>query len=208
MKKLILISGILSLSILGLAGCETTDTTVTNSALNSNSADNVNMANMNSNTAVVVNENTNVSKVADDDGEEFMKTAAQGGMSEVKLGELAASKAQNADVKAFAKKMVEDHSKANSELKALAEKKKFTLPTSISEDQQEAYDELAKLSGAEFDKKYVEMMVEDHEEDVEAFQEQADDGEDADIKAFAAKTLPTLKSHYEMIKGISDKMDK
>ena len=109
-------------------------------------------------------------------------------------------------MKAFAKKMVEDHGKANAELKTLAGKKKFTLPTDVNEDQKEAFDELSKLSGMEFDKKYVEIMVDDHKADVDAFQEQADDGEDADVKAFAAKYLPTIKSHYEMIKGISDKL--
>ena len=94
----------------------------------------MNTANVNSNTAIVVNENTSTSKVADDDDEEFMKEAAQGGMAEVKLGELAATKAQNPDVKAFAKKMVADHGKANAELKTLAGKKTFTLPTDVNED--------------------------------------------------------------------------
>ncbi len=141
------------------------------------------------------------------DEKEFMTTAAQGGMAEVKLGELASTKAQNAEVKAFAQKMVTDHGKANAELKDLAKKKNFTLPTDVSEDQKETYDELAKLSGAEFDKEYVKTMVDDHEKDVDAFQEQADDGDDADTKAFAAKTLPTLKSHLEMIKKIDDKVN-
>jgi putative membrane protein len=81
------------------------------------------------------------------------------------------------------------------------------LPTDVSEDQKETYNELAKLSGAEFDKEYVKVMVDDHEKDVDAFQEQADDGDDADTKAFAAKTLPTLKSHLEMIKKIDDKVN-
>ncbi|MBA2493213.1 MAG: DUF4142 domain-containing protein [Acidobacteria bacterium] len=150
---------------------------------------------------------TNVDRGAMGDEKEFMTTAAQGGMAEVKLGEMASTKAQNAEVKAFAQKMVTDHGKANAELKDLAKKKNFTLPTDVSEDQKETYDELAKLSGAEFDKEYVKTMVDDHEKDVDAFQEQADDGDDADTKAFAAKTLPTLKSHLEMIKKIDDKVN-
>lgn len=103
--------------------------------------------------------------------------------------------------------MVEDHGKANAELKTLSEKKKFTLPTDMNEDQKEAYDELSKLSGKAFDEKYVEIMIDDYKADVDAFQEEADDGEDADVKSFAAKTLTIIKSHYEMIKGISDKLE-
>ena len=82
MNKLILLSGILGLAVFGLVGCETNNTNMTR---NSNM---MNTANVNSNTAIVVNENTSTSKVADDDDEEFMKEAAQGGMAEVKLGEL------------------------------------------------------------------------------------------------------------------------
>ena len=199
MKKLLFV-GILALSALGMIGCKTTNTNT-----NTTSSEAL-MNNANSNSAIVTDADKTESKVKDDDDEEFMTKAAQGGMAEVKLGELAVSKAENAEVKAFGKLMVEDHGKANAELKDLAKKKNFTLPTDVNEDQKESYDELAKLSGKEFDEKYVEMMVEDHEKDIDLFQEQADDGEDAAVKAFAAKTLPTLKSHYEKIKAIKDKM--
>ncbi|MGI8670573.1 MAG: DUF4142 domain-containing protein [Aridibacter sp.] len=200
MKKLLLLSGLLGLLILGLAACEKT-------AINSNQTTNDSMENnANTNSAVVTDADKTDSKVADSDDGEFMIKAPQGGMAEVKLGELAASKAQNADVKAFGKLMVTDHSKANDELKAVAKKKNFTLPTDVNEDQKKAYDELAKLSGKEFDAKYVEMMVDDHEKDIDLFKKEADDGEDVDVKDFAAKTLPTLNLHYEKIKAIKDKM--
>ncbi|CAN5617440.1 hypothetical protein BH18ACI1_BH18ACI1_05130 [soil metagenome] len=196
MRRLFLVSGVSALLALGLTGCP-------------EAATNVNTRN--ANTAVILNNNantmTNVDRGAMGDEKEFMTTAAQGGMAEVKLGELASTKAQNAEVKAFAQKMVTDHGKANAELKDLAKKKNFTLPTDVSEDQKETYNELAKLSGAEFDKEYVKTMVDDHEKDVDAFQKQADDGDDADTKAFAAKTLPTLKYHLEMIKKIDDKVN-
>ncbi len=194
MKKLLILGSLLGLFSLGLVGCETTTETDGNLVTNTN----VNSA-MNENT-------TEVGLDAEKDGE-FMKKAAQGGMAEVNLGKLASEKAQNAEVKAFGEMMVEDHSKANSELKEVAKKINFTLPTDVSEDQKESYDELSKLSGKEFDEKYVEMMVEDHEKDVDLFQEQADDGENADVKNFAAKTLPTLKMHLEKIKTIKDKME-
>lgn len=164
-------------------------------------------------TSVMPGNNTNTSAntmntntMLKSDAGEFMTKAAQGGMAEVKLGETAASKAQNADVKAFGKKMVEDHGKANAELKELAAKKGVTLPTEPNEKQKETAEKLSKLSGAEFDKEYVAEMVKDHEKDVAMFEEEAKNAADADVKAFADKTLPTLKTHLEMIKGIQAKM--
>ena len=160
------------------------------------------------NTAIVNDAKPLTSKVEDkDDDKEFMTKVAQGGLMEVKLGELAAKKAQNPEVKAFAEQMVKDHGQANEELKSLANEKNFKLPTEITEDQQETYDELAKLSGKEFDEKYVETMLEDHEEDVELFEDQAEESEDAQVKSFAEKTGKIIKSHYEKIKEIEDKMD-
>ena len=101
--------------------------------------------------------------------------------------------------------MVDDHSKANDELKALAAKKNVTLPANIG-SHKSTLDELTGLSGAEFDKEYVEEMVDDHETDVAAFQRQADNGTDPEVKAFAAKTLPVLKKHLDAIKAIQAKM--
>ena len=110
------------------------------------------------------------------------------------------------DVKEFGAMMVADHSKANDELKTLATAKNITLPATLGEDTQEDVNELAKLSGKEFDKKYVSMMVDDHKEDVDAFKKAAEDNNiDPDIKAFAAKTLPTLQQHLDRINAI-DKM--
>ncbi len=138
----------------------------------------------------------------------FTTNAAQGGMTEVKLGNLALAKAQSEDVKRFAQMMVADHAKANDDLKEVAAKKSVALPTDISDEQKSTMDKLSKLSGADFDKEYVKDMVEDHEKDVKEFQTQAQSGTDADVKAFAARTLPTLQEHLSMIKGIKDKMMK
>ena len=210
MKKKILSLIVLSTSaILGLAACGG-NTTYTNNANVANRA----AINANANTAIVVNSNANMINTASNTGggnlssadTEFMNKAAQGGMMEVQLGQMAASKAQNADVKAFGQKMVEDHSNANTELKSVARQKNVTLPTEVSAKQKEDMEKLSKLSGAEFDKEYVKMMVEDHEKDVADFQKQADSGTDADVKSFAAKTLPTLKAHTQRIKEIQDKM--
>lgn len=136
----------------------------------------------------------------------FMNDAAPGGMAEVELGKLAAQKAQNAEVKTFAQKMVEDHSKAGDELKQLAAQKKVTLPADVLPTHKESMDKLSKLSGSDFDKEYVRAMVAAHEKDVAAFENVSKTAVDADVKTFAAKTLPTLKTHLETIKVLAEKM--
>jgi putative membrane protein len=136
----------------------------------------------------------------------FINDAAPGGMAEVELGKLAASKAQNAEVKAFGQKMVEDHTKAGDDLRALAVQKKVMLPPDVLPTHKQLMEKLSKLSGADFDKEYVLAMVGAHEKDVAAFENVSKTAADADVKAFATKTLPTLKMHLEMIKGMADKM--
>jgi putative membrane protein len=136
----------------------------------------------------------------------FWTTAAQGGIAEVELGQIAQTKAANPEVKNFARMMVEDHTKANAELKSLAAKKNVTLPTTMNSGNQATLTELQNLVGADFDREYVAAMVDDHEADVQLFESQAADDSDPDAKAFATKTLPTLRKHLEMIKGIQAKM--
>lgn len=136
----------------------------------------------------------------------FMNDAAPGGMAEVELGRLAAKQAASKDVKAFAERMIADHSKAGEELKALAQQKKVTLPPDIMPKHKETMGKLSKLSGTEFDKEYVKAMVMDHEKDVTAFEATAKGAVDADVKAFAEKTLPTLKMHLQMIRDLAGKM--
>lgn len=141
-----------------------------------------------------------------EDDVEFAVKAANGGMMEVKMGELAQKNGSAANVKAFGKMMATDHGKANEELKSLAAQKNITLPTTLGNDMQEKYDKMAKKTGKEFDKDYVDMMVKDHKHDVDAFKEEANDGKNADIKAFASKTLPTLEMHLQKIQSIQDRM--
>jgi putative membrane protein len=100
---------------------------------------------------------------------DFMNTAAASGMAEVELGKMAASKAQNAEVKAFGQKMVEDHSKAGEELKQLAAQKKVMLPPDVLPTHKQLMEKLSKLSGAEFDKDYVAAMVADHDKRCRGF---------------------------------------
>ncbi|MDQ6785223.1 MAG: DUF4142 domain-containing protein [Acidobacteriota bacterium] len=138
----------------------------------------------------------------------FTTKAAQGGMSEVLLGNLALAKGQSADLKQFAQQMIDDHTRANNDLKEIAAKKSVALPTDTNDEQKSLLEKLSKLSGADFDKAYVKAMIDDHEEDVKEFKAQAASGTDPDIKAFAARTLPTLQSHLDTIKGIKDRMMK
>lgn len=143
---------------------------------------------------------------AKDDENDFAVKAANGGMLEMELARMAREKAQSSDVKAFAAMMIADHSKADEALKAIATRKNITLPARLGEEEQKHVDELAKLSGAEFDKKYVDLMVDDHEEDIKLFKEAADDADDADLKRFAATQLPTLQKHLERITTIDKNM--
>ena len=136
----------------------------------------------------------------------FVKKAADGGMAEVSLAKLAQEKASSADVKSFAAKLEKDHTKANDELKEVASKKGITLPAAPSKNHQAMHDRLAKLSGAEFDKAYVTAMLDDHQKDVREFQRVASGSGDADVKAFASKTLPTLKDHLQQVQDLAKNM--
>ena len=148
------------------------------------------------------------------DDKKFVKDAAQGGMVEVELGKLAAQKASSDSVKQFGQKMVDDHSKANEQLKEVASKENMSIPDAIDSKHQSRIDKLSKLSGESFDKAYVKDQLKDHQSDVKDFQAEAQGGTDPNVKAFAAKTLPTLQEHLSMVKDLnksskgSDKMSK
>jgi putative membrane protein len=142
----------------------------------------------------------------DKDDAKFAVAAANGGMAEVELGTLARQKAVNSKVKDFGAMMVTDHSKANDEMKALAKSKGITLPTAIDTKEQKVKDDLSAKSGADFDKAYVSNMIDDHKEDIKEFEDASKNCKDADLKAFAVKTLPVLKMHLDAIQKIHDSM--
>jgi putative membrane protein len=129
--------------------------------------------------------------------ESFAKKAAQGSMAEVKLGQLAEEKAQSEEVKKFGRRMVEDHTKANDNLKEAAMKENIQLPTDLDPKDEAEYERLSKLSGPQFDKAYSRMMVKDHEQDIAEFRHESTSGQKAEIKHFASETLPTLESHLK-----------
>lgn len=142
----------------------------------------------------------------DKDDAKFAVTAANGGMAEVELGTLAQQKAANQKVKDFGGMMVSDHSKANDEMKALAKSKGITLPDSIDSKEQKVKNDLSAKTGADFDKAYVNNMIDDHKEDIKEFEDAAKNLKDQDLKAFAVKTLPILKMHLDAIQKIHDSM--
>jgi|SRR5690242_3723714 putative membrane protein len=137
---------------------------------------------------------TNSKSNADDN---FAKKAAEGGIAEVKLGQLAQERGSNPAVKNFGRQMVQDHSKANDELKQASSKENIELPSEAAKSDQSTYDRLSKLSGDAFDRAYARDMVKDHSKDVAEFQKEAKNGRDESIKNFAAQTLPTLQNHLD-----------
>lgn len=211
MRKTLLLGFIVIFAAFSLFSCASGEQNMSNSTnLSRNSlpggASNTGNSAMNSNTtngnSVMSSSDNRTSSVQDN----FWTKAAQGGMAEVELGKLALTKAQNAEVKSFAQKMVTDHTKANEELKTLAAKKNVTLPTDLDSAHKSMMSDLQGLSGAEFDREYVNGQVEDHEATVQLFEKQSEDDSDPDAKTFAAKTLPTLRMHLDMIKKIQAKM--
>jgi len=133
-----------------------------------------------------------------EDDTEFAVEAADAGMLEVKLGELAQTNASSAKVKELGQMMITDHGKANEEFKALATQKNISLPGALSEDSQKKYDKLAEKKGADFDKEYSEAMVSGHKDVLSKFQKESDEGKDAEIRSWASGKLPTLQHHLDM----------
>lgn len=138
--------------------------------------------------------------------QKFLHEAAVGGMAEVELGKLAQQNASSVAVKDFATQMVTDHGKANQELESLAQKESVALPTQLDAKQTALRDRLAKLNGAAFDRAYMAAMVKDHEKDVAEFRAESKSSTNADVKAFAAKTLPVLEGHLKMAQDVQKKL--
>lgn len=132
----------------------------------------------------------------------FVMEAAMGGMAEVELGRLAAERGASDAVKQFGQRMVDDHSRANSELMQLISGKGIQLPTALDAKHQAKVARMARLSGAAFDRAYAKEMVKDHNKTVSLFQRQATGGADVDLKAFAQKTLPALQEHLQMARAL------
>jgi putative membrane protein len=166
--------------------------------------------------------------------EKFIKDACRGGKMEVQMGNLGVQRAQNPQVKEFAQRLIDDHTKANSELKQLATSKGLIFPDSDSvaeatditdadrtrvrerddtdkdaKGEHKEHGSLKKLeglSGTEFDREFVRMAVKDHEKDVSEFEKASQKLDDSEVKAFAAKTLPTLREHLQQAKSLQSEI--
>jgi putative membrane protein len=136
------------------------------------------------------------------DDKTFMTKAASAGLYEVQASQLALQKAGDPSLKTFAQRMVDDHTKANSELTSLAQKKSVSLPTAPLKPEQSMLDTLNKKTGKDFDDAYRKQMVESHEKAVSLFDNEARKGKDPDVKAWAAQTLPKLQEHGSMAKEL------
>ena len=142
------------------------------------------------------------------DDARFAVAAADGGMLEVELGKLAETNASSQLVKDFGKHIVEDHSKANEEMKALALSKNISLPEALSKKYIKKVDEFSKKTGEEFDKDYMALMVSDHKDDIKEFEKEVEKGNDSEIKAYASSKIPTLKHHLQMAEDTKEALKK
>jgi len=141
-----------------------------------------------------------------DKDKDFVTTAGKGGKAEVELAQDALAHAQNADVKSFAQKLVDDHTKANDELSQYATAHGVTIPSEMEGKAKEAKERLMKLTGKNFDQAFVKQMVEDHQSTIKAFEDESKNGTDADLKSWVDKTLPTLRDHLKMAQDLEKKV--
>ena len=135
----------------------------------------------------------------------FVADAASGGMLEVQTGQLAAKNATRDELKKFGQMMVADHTKANARLKEAAAKDGVTVPDAMLPADQKTVQRLSSLRGAEFDAEYARVALDSHERSVAAFEQEAKQGKQPALKAFAAETLPTLRQHLDHAKGLQQK---
>jgi|KBSSwiStaDraftv2_1062776.scaffolds.fasta_scaffold476682_1 putative membrane protein len=159
-------------------------------------ADSANEAKMDSNST------TSKTLQTDEASSSFLVKAADGGLTEVRLGELAQQKATSKMVKDYGAMLIHDHSAANDKVKALAAQRNVTLPDGPGNEHQEAIDKLSKRTGKDFDKTFMDAMQRDHEKDIDMFKDASNKVNDADVKSFVDNTLPTLQMHLDSAKAI------
>ena len=142
--------------------------------------------------------------LADDDhnDREFVAEAASGGQMEVRIGNYAAKNGDSDAVRDFGKQMEQDHSKVNDELKAVAAHDSIDVPSDLNVQDHEALERLKKMKGRDFDRAYIQQMVQAHEQDIAAFQNEASNGRNDRVRDFAQRELPLLQHHLQMAEDI------
>lgn len=199
MKNRIFVTVALALTLVACgekAGQPETDTTGTTDALSETTT-------ASATTTAVTGGTSSALEPAD---KEFVAQAGIAGMAEVQLGNLALQKAQTADVRAFAQRMVTDHTKANTELQEFAMAKGVALLAELDAEHKNALEHLTSINDAEFDKAYMQHMVADHQKAVSLFQNASTNSQDADLKGWATRTLPTLQEHLQLAETVSGKL--
>ncbi|MEP6662448.1 MAG: DUF4142 domain-containing protein [Verrucomicrobiota bacterium] len=136
---------------------------------------------------------------------EFIKKAAQGGMMEINLGKVATQHGEDPAVKELGQTLVTDHSKANEQLKAIAQRKGVDLSSEMDSKHEKTMDRFSHLNGTEFDRAFTAHMIRDHQKDIAMFERAAVSNEDADVRAFAKETLPVIKGHLRTAQKLSTK---
>lgn len=138
-------------------------------------------------------------KILDD---KFAQQAARDSLAEIEMGQMARDKKPRQAVAQFARRMIDDHTKANRQLGEILVKQQITMPAEPDRAHRQAAERLAKLSGEEFERAYMRQMVQDHQKSVTLFERQARDGQDAQLRRFAENSLPALREHLEMAQDI------
>jgi putative membrane protein len=146
-------------------------------------------------------------KGVDETDQNFMKDAAMGNEAEIQLGQMAQSKASNPAVKSFGQRMVKDHSAADDKLKSIAESQHISLPVELDPKHKNQAEALSRLSGPQFDKAYMTLMVQEHTQDVNKFKKEAASSHDPTLQQFAQSTLPVLQSHLNEAQQVEQKVN-
>ena len=137
---------------------------------------------------------------------EFVNKAGSGSMKEAKLGQIAAQRANSAEVKEYGRTLHKDHSKAADELRKIAKSDNLDFPSSLSAKDQEKVEEFQGIEKSSFDKKFVEDMIKDHEKDIREFEDAAKNNDNEDVREWAKKTVPTLRDHLKIAQSLSGKI--
>lgn len=139
---------------------------------------------------------------------EFLVDATEINLEEIAIGQLAQQKSTNPEIKKFGKMLVDDHTKLSGEVKTVAESRNISLPTSITEDGKEQYNKLNEKSGLDFDKKFVDMMIDGHEKAIDKFTKASKNSNDEEIKTWASNNIASLTAHLQHAKMLKQDLDK
>lgn len=140
----------------------------------------------------------------DEASSKFLVRAANSGMTEVMMSQAAIERSTRQPVKDVAQMLVSDHRAANDQVKSLAQQRNVALPDSISDESRKDYNDIVAKRGTDFDKKYVNQMIDNHEKSIKMFEDVLNDTQDAGVRNFAQNTLPKLRQHLDMLKQVKD----